>query len=632
MNTLKNKIKELKIISIKYYYIAFFACNFIISFALLQGWFNPNISQTTNIGSIMFASLGDLGVIALSFILVQLSSKTDKKKVLALNIISIVFTLIIVFLHCFSTLFATLFSYTQLTSFKNPSQGKLIGTYVLYFLRIFTQGYVLFPLIILIMLLVFSKFINKENNIKYNLKPKMIFLSSAILAMILPVCILNIKVDSSANELSMNGLYGASNVGVYNYYIYSVKDLFRKDKEASDEELEIINEFLNERKYELDNTNNYIGIAENKNLIVLQLEAINNFVIGLEVDGELVAPNLTKLSQEGYYNSRFYSAAGMGNTSDCEFASNIGMYPNGNDLSVFELDGENYPTIASEFKKLGYKTLSMHGNDGAFYNRNNQHVSLFAFDEHIDKLDLLERNPNLELVKDWISDKAMLDESINIYNELNNKFFSYNILVSSHAPFGVSDSIEEYRNKKLTSLANDYISNVKYVDMCVGKYINDLKESGLYDNSIIIIYGDHTSNLLKKDVECLTKKDYEAVEYRMEMQNMPFIMLGKDIPNINDNSVHSNVDILPTIAALFNLSPEYKFGVDMLSTEKTFAYSARSLDIIFDDYTIMLPSKKVYYQNENANKLSKDEIEAIIKSFEEYKYSNDLVIARNYFK
>lgn len=632
MSALKDKIKDLKIIPIKYYYLAFFICNFLISFALLRGWFNPNISATNNFISIILASIGDLGVITLIFIFVQIKVKKDKNKVLTLNIVSSIFTLIILFLEGFSTLFATFFSYTQLTSFKNPSQGKLIGTYVLYFIRMFSEFYLLFPLIILISLLIFSKFINKDKEINYAFKSKKLCLGLSIIAMILPICILNIKVNKTANELSMNGLYGASNVGTYNYYIYSIRDLYKKDEKASVDELVVIEKYLEDNKYVLDSSNNYIGIAENKNLIILQMEAINNFVIGLEIDGELVAPNLTKLSQENYYNSRFYSVAGMGNTSDVEFTSNIGLYPNGNDLSVFELDGENYPTIAKEFEKLGYETLSMHGNDGAFYNRNNQHISLFGFNEHIDKVDLLERNPNLEIIKGWISDKAMLEESINIYEEMNNKFFSYNILVSSHSPFGVSDGIEDYNNKKLTGLANDYIANVRYVDKCVGEYIEMLKESGLYDNSIIIIYGDHTSTLLRKDVESITKKNYKEVEYRMEMQNMPFIMLGNGIPNIKDNSVHSNIDIFPTVAALFNLSPEYKFGVDMLSDGLSFAYSARSLDIIFDDYTIIVPSKKVYYQNTNTIKLSKEEINEYIKWFEEYKYSNDLLISKNYFK
>ena len=146
------------------------------------------------------------------------------------------------------------------------------------------------------------------------------------------------------------------------------------------------------------------------------------------------------------------------------------------------------------------------------------------------------------------------------------------------------------------------------------------------------MYGDHTSTLLKKDAECLTNKNYKAVEFRMEMQNVPFIILGNDIPNIQDDSVHSNIDILPTLAALFNLKPEYKFGVDMLSEEVSFAYSPRSLDLIFDDFTIIVPSKKVYYQNDKIDGLSKEEINEIINWFENYKYSNDLIVARNYFK
>ena len=52
MKSLKSKINDLKTIPIKYYYLAFFVCNFLISFALLRGWFNPNISPISNFGSI----------------------------------------------------------------------------------------------------------------------------------------------------------------------------------------------------------------------------------------------------------------------------------------------------------------------------------------------------------------------------------------------------------------------------------------------------------------------------------------------------------------------------------------------------------------------------------------------------
>ncbi len=621
-----------KNIPIKYYYIAFFVCNIFASFALLRGWFNPNISPTNDFLSIFFSIIGDLGIIGLVFILVQIICKKDKKKVLALNIASFVFVLLVLFLHCFATLFSTFFSYTQLTSFKNPSQGKLIGTYILYFLRIFTEGYLILPSIILILLYVFSYFIDKSKNVNYKFKPKMIFLGLTILSMIIPVGVLQVKANNTADEISMNSLYGASNVGAYNYYVYSIKDLVKSEEKLDDNELKVIQEFLNEHEYKLDQSNPYIGIGEDKNLIIVQLEAINNFIIGLEIDGELVAPNLTYLSQNYYYNNRFYSSAGMGNTSDCEFSSNIGLYPNGNDLSIFELDGDNYPTIAKEFKKLGYKTMSIHGNDGGFYNRNNQHISLFGFDEHIDKVDLLARNSNLSIVKDWISDEALLNESINIYNELESKFFSYNILVSSHAPFGVRDGIEEYNNKALTSLANAYIANVKYVDKCVGEYIEKLKANGLFDNSIIIMYGDHTSTLLRKDAECLTGKNYSDVEFRMEMQNVPFMIISDEIEAQVDSSVHSNIDIYPTIAALYNMDAKYKFGTDIFSNESSFAYGPRSLDIIFDDYVIMVPSKTVYYTSNNSKKLSKAEINEYIKWFKEYKYANDLVVATNYFK
>ena len=627
---IKNKFNSRKLIDIKYYYLFYFAANFLIAFILLRGGFNPNISPTNNFLSILLASLGDFGIILLVFIVINLLCRKDKTKVRSLNIASFVFLIFILFLHCFSTLFSTFFSYTQLVSFKNPSQGKLIGTYIVYFLRIFTQWYCLLPILIFISICVFSLFINKKENKVYKLKSKFVVLSISILCMLIPMFIVSANTSNTYNDMSMNAVYGANNVGAYNYYVYSIKDLIRKDYDLSNEQKDQMNKFLEEHRYFLSDSNPYAKSFEDKNLIILQLEAINNLVIGLEVDGELIAPNLTRLAKEGVYYSRFYSTAGMGNTSDCEFSSNVGLYPNGNDLSIFELDRENFQTIAKEFKKKDYYTLSIHGNDGGFYNRNNQHISLFGFDEHVDKMDLLLRNPNLELMKDWISDGALLDESINIYKEIDSSFFSYNILVTSHAPFGICEGIEKYNNKNLTSLANAYVSNVKYVDKCVGEYIDKLKEEGLYDNSLIMIYGDHTSTLLRGDAESLTLKNYSDVEFRMEMQNVPFIVLGNGLEVYEDKTVHSNIDIFPTVCALFNLNPQYKFGVDMFSSEESFAYSPRSLDLIFDDYTIMIPSRKIYKIND-VNISNKDK-KNIVNAFNEFKYMNDLLVASDYFK
>lgn len=616
---------QYKIIKPKYFYIAFFVLNFLSAFALQRGWFNPNISAYTSFKAVLLASISDLMFLGLIYFIVVSTVKTHKVRIRILTIVSAVLMIFVLFLQCFSNMFSTFFSYTQLVSFKNPSQGKLIMGYISYFLRMFLRMNGLFPILMFLIIFIGHFFVNTYDYLTHKFRFSILSIFGSILSLIIITIIGSSNLNKTSNEVSMNGIYGTSHMGTFNYYLYSIKDLW--DKPALNEKKENeINQFLDNHLY---NDNNILT-HQGKNLIILQLEAINNFVIDLKLNDELIAPNLSKLSSEGYYNSRFYSAAGMGNTSDCEFSSIVGLYPNGNDLSVFDLEGEHYPTLPKEFNKLGYETFSIHGNEGGFYNRNFIHEDIFGFNNHIDMLDLLDRNPELSYIKDWISDDALLNESINIYKEQTKPFFSYNILVSSHSPYTISDGVKKYSNNNLTGLSENYISYVMYVDNVVGDFINNLKNEGLYDNSIIVIYGDHTSSLLKDDTESITNKNYSDIEFRLEMQNVPFIILGNDIPIIKDNSVHSNVDIFPTMSYLFNLSPKYKFGVNMMSDETSYVYNVRSLDIIFNDYVILYPSKDVYYTNKNIGKISKDKFTEIINDFTYYKYVNDLTVRTNY--
>ncbi len=610
-----------KFISINIFYFLYFLASLLISFILLRGYFNPNISSIHSFLSI----IGDLGVISLFFTIGLLVFKSNKKRIVYLVIVNFIFTLLSLFLNGFSYMFSCFFSYTQLISFKNPSQGALISEYVNYFSRMFGSGNFLIPTIIFVIFFIFSFFVKDENK-EYSKKKNFIGLGVSYSFMLIPFLICLVHTKGTYNEISMNSFYGSSQMGVYNYYIHSVKDLFNKEIKLNDEQKVIIEDFLDDHEYVKETTVD----LEGKNLIIIQMEAINNFVIDLKIDNELVAPYLTKLSKENYYNSRFYSGAGMGNTSDCEFSSLVGLYPNGNDLSIYAIEGDNYPSIAKEFNKKGYDTFSIHGNEGAFYNRINQHVNLFGFNKHIDKELLLNRNKDLELIKNWISDDALLDEAINIYLEKEKPFFSYNILVSSHSPFRV-EGIERMNNEGLTSLANDYLSYVRYVDQCIENFIERLKNERLYDDSIIMIYGDHTSSLLRNDLKSIQNKYLSDIEYKLTMQNVPFILIGEEISAFNDKSCHTNIDIFPTLANLFNLSPDYTFGVDMLSKDNTFVYNPRSLDIIYNDYVIMSLSKEVYYLKEDSKKLSEEEIDRAIEEFSKYKYSNDLLVASNYF-
>ncbi|MFV5784557.1 sulfatase-like hydrolase/transferase, partial [Pediococcus acidilactici] len=55
---------------------------------------------------------------------------------------------------------------------------------------------------------------------------------------------------------------------------------------------------------------------------------------------------------------------------------------------------------------------------------------------------------------------------------------------------------------------NGYFATANYLDTAVQEFFNYLKESGLYDNSVIVLYGDHygVSNSRNKNLAELVGK------------------------------------------------------------------------------------------------------------------------------
>ena len=63
------------------------------------------------------------------------------------------------------------------------------------------------------------------------------------------------------------------------------------------------------------------------NIILVLAESLQRFVIGLEVDGNQVAPHLTAFSREALNFTRFYDQTHLGTTADAEWSALHSLYP-----------------------------------------------------------------------------------------------------------------------------------------------------------------------------------------------------------------------------------------------------------------------------------------------------------------
>ncbi len=116
------------------------------------------------------------------------------------------------------------------------------------------------------------------------------------------------------------------------------------------------------------------------------------------------------------------------------------------------------------------------------------------------------------------------------------------------------------RDKK--ELKRAYYACTTFMDALVGQIIDALKESGQYENTLIVFFGDHGYHLGEHGW-------WNKVTVYEEGVNAPFIMAGNSVgkKGIKSNAMFEFIDIYPTLAELMNLEsvPDYLEGESFAS-------------------------------------------------------------------
>ncbi|WP_223067920.1 LTA synthase family protein [Paenibacillus caui] len=317
----------------------------------------------------------------------------------------------------------------------------------------------------------------------------------------------------------------------------------------------------------------HFGAAKGKNLIIVQLEAFQNFPINLKVDGQEVTPNLNKLLGTSFYFPYVYQQIGQGNTSDAEFMSNTSIYPTGTIAMSTGFGDRALPSLPRLLEKYGYEADTFHVNDVAFWDRIKLYPALH-FKRYFDKPDYKNDHFN-----DFgASDEELYRVAVNRMKEISDggqAFYTQLVTVSNHFPFKVPED-----RKRITlpdSLKNtqlgDYLTAVNYTDYAVGTLIDRLKEAGLWNNSVLVLYGDHFG--LQPDANDPDwVKSQLGIKYdsRVSRFNIPLIIhLPGEQKGQRIDQVGGQLDIMPTIANLMGISLKGEnftaFGHDLLNID-----------------------------------------------------------------
>lgn len=145
--------------------------------------------------------------------------------------------------------------------------------------------------------------------------------------------------------------------------------------------------------------------------------------------------------------------------------------------------------------------------------------------------------------------------------------------MSAHHPFNIPENKvrfelpERYRD----TLVGQYIQAQNYADYAVGQLIDRLKQQGLWDNTMLVIYGDHLGlpiySLTDHEKKLMT--EIYGREYQFtEMLNIPLIVAAPEVTEPKTfPQTGGQVDVFPTLANLLGVSLKghIHFGQDLLN-------------------------------------------------------------------
>lgn len=431
--------------------------------------------------------------------------------------------------------------------------------------------------------------------------------------------------------------------GFSNYYVvralglpaflgYSANQTYVANKErskASEADLKPVEEYI-QQHYAKPNPE-YFGMAKGRNVIYIHLESFQQFLIDykLKVDDKEyeVTPFLNSLyhSKETFAFSNVFNQVKAGKTSDAETMIETGLFGLNQGSFMVNYGGTNTQQAAPFIlSKNGYNSSAVfHGNAGSFWNRNTAYKQ-WGYNYFFDASYFTKQNSSNSF-QYGLNDKYMLKDSIKYLERLQQPFYTKFITVSNHYPYTTSlsgDDLGFPLAKTQDETINGYFATANYLDSSIKAFFDYLKESGLYKNSIIVLYGDHygISNSRNPALAPLLGKNSETwSSYDNAMlQRVPYMVV---VPGIDKGGIidtyGGEIDMLPTLEHLLGIESNkfLQVGQDMLSPEHDQIVAFRSANyFVTPEYTSY--SGRTYYTKTgeeitNPDEKTKEELDKI---------------------
>ncbi|MDH2475975.1 LTA synthase family protein [Clostridium perfringens] len=341
-----------------------------------------------------------------------------------------------------------------------------------------------------------------------------------------------------------------------------------------------INEWINYNKENLPD-NEFKGILKDKNLIFIQWDSLENIVVNKSINNQEITPELNKLLDNSIYFNNIYVQNKSGGTSDSELMINTGLLPLEKERYFLHYPNKTRYALPKILNESGYTTISARAESNGIWNwveNNKKFGNEIIWDNNNFIID--------DVIGQGLSDKSFFEQIYKKIYDIESPYSIFLNTLSSRAPFNIP--IEE-RNLKLpneleNTILGNYLNAINYTDKQIGNFITKLQEDNKLNDTVIIIYGSHSS----------LNKDYDLSSYNFQKFNttelkVPVLIYNPNFSKQLIDKVGGLSDIFPTICYMLGINQEEfegkTLGRILVNTNKdaTITYNNDLVGIIEDE-------------------------------------------------
>jgi len=494
-----------------------------------------------------------------AFALIELLA--DKRKTLAYAIVDLIYTIVYFAVIMYYKYFGIIVTYHALTQIGQVKEvkGSVFQLMHPYFLLIFVD-------LVVIALLAAARHGGFRRWASRRRPTRGHRIGAAVLFIVMfVICALQVV----PNRGIVNELARAERMGIINY---EVDVMLTSGRETLFEPSLITPDAVRDVKG-LPRTGSqaYWQAAAGRHIIFVQLEAFQTMLLDLEVDGAEVTPVLNRLKEEGVFFPRFFQQVGAGNTSDAEYVANTSLLTPPAGAASETYGDKALPSLPKLLDASGYETVTFHTNDVAFWNRDDLYAAI-GFNRYYDQQFFQDE----DFVHFGSSDEVLYRKSVAELARLaeeHGKIFANLISMSAHHPFNLPEHKDTFNlpERFRGTFVGDYLRSQHYADKALGVFVEEMKASGLWEKSLIVIYGDHMGmpvySLTRED-RALLKELLDRTYGYYDMLRVPLLIIAPGaLEPRTVETVGGHSDIMPTVANLagVRLDGSVVFGQDLLN-------------------------------------------------------------------